>query len=441
MKIIRVIVILLITTNIVYFVHAKLNIPKEKIPLNIPADIKQQIERLYSSNQRERVVALEKLGQMGERAAPAIPFIIGMLDDFELYYYREYHRFKRYSVVVSMIAVQALIDIGEPAFKPLVAELKNKDPRVRINVMWGLSQIADPRTAGPLIETLADRDSQVRAKAFAALCDMASLRTIEALTAALNEAREKGKIDDPGATQLLFAFIEKNQDEEFLRIIRESLNKIKDKSLIENLVNSALSDSNLDTRKKAIVMLGNVGDNHVVKPLLTILNDRNTEVRILTIAALEKIKDLRATEPLITLLSKDEEVRVRSAILRALSEIKDPRTLDFLINVLKDSGNLELRLEIIKALVDTGDKRAVEPLIDLLKDENESIRSSVALALGTIKDRRAIEPLILTLDDKCMAVRINVEQALIGITGINYPDSERWLKWWKKNKDSFQGKE
>ena len=55
--------------------YAQPNIPKEDTPSDIPADVRQQIERLYSSRSGDRAKAAYYLGGMGERAAPAIPFL------------------------------------------------------------------------------------------------------------------------------------------------------------------------------------------------------------------------------------------------------------------------------------------------------------------------------------------------------------------------------
>lgn len=64
--------------------HAQPNIPKSEIPADIPKSVRGQIEALYSSNGRVRAVAAHKLGQIGAKADPAIPFLIGLLDDEDM---------------------------------------------------------------------------------------------------------------------------------------------------------------------------------------------------------------------------------------------------------------------------------------------------------------------------------------------------------------------
>ena len=56
-------------------------IPREAILSHTPADVKQQIERLYSSSPLDRADAAHCLGNMGERAVAAAPFLVGLLGD------------------------------------------------------------------------------------------------------------------------------------------------------------------------------------------------------------------------------------------------------------------------------------------------------------------------------------------------------------------------
>jgi HEAT repeat protein len=61
--------------------YAQPNIPKEKIPSDIPDDVWQQIERLYSSETEERTNAAFRLRKMEDRAIPAVPFLVAVLKD------------------------------------------------------------------------------------------------------------------------------------------------------------------------------------------------------------------------------------------------------------------------------------------------------------------------------------------------------------------------
>ncbi len=61
--------------------YAQPNIPKENIPSNLSAEVRAEVEGLYAPEAAKRVQAAIKLGTMGDKAIPAIPFLIGMLGD------------------------------------------------------------------------------------------------------------------------------------------------------------------------------------------------------------------------------------------------------------------------------------------------------------------------------------------------------------------------
>ncbi|NVO65897.1 HEAT repeat domain-containing protein [Methanofollis tationis] len=60
-------------------------------------------------------------------------------------------------------AADALGRIGdERAVEPLIAAMKDPDPRVRKKAAWALGQIGDIRGQRPLLEAIRDEDDDVR---------------------------------------------------------------------------------------------------------------------------------------------------------------------------------------------------------------------------------------------------------------------------------------
>ncbi|EJG07307.1 PBS lyase HEAT domain protein repeat-containing protein [Methanofollis liminatans DSM 4140] len=60
-------------------------------------------------------------------------------------------------------AADALGRIGdERAVEPLIAAMKDPDPRVRKKAAWALGQIGDSRGQRPLLEAIRDEDDDVR---------------------------------------------------------------------------------------------------------------------------------------------------------------------------------------------------------------------------------------------------------------------------------------
>lgn len=68
-----------ISLMVVGLSYAQPKIPKSSIPSRIPPEVREQIERLYSQDPVERGYAAYELGEMGAKAAPAVPFLIGIL--------------------------------------------------------------------------------------------------------------------------------------------------------------------------------------------------------------------------------------------------------------------------------------------------------------------------------------------------------------------------
>jgi len=155
----------------------------------------------------------------------------------------------------------ALVKIGKPAVKPLIAALKDKNREVQKNAARALGEIKDRQAVKPLIAVLDEED-----KAFRKI-------VVEAL----------GRIKDPRAVETLI-FILGNKDEDE------------------------------DTKWEAAAALGRMKDSRSVEVLITALKDKSKDIRGVTAAALGEIKDTRAVEPLIRALrDKDESVRRNAA--------------------------------------------------------------------------------------------------------------------------------
>jgi len=359
------------------------NIPKENIPSDIPAYIRVEIEGLYSLSSVRRASAAYRLGTMGTRAAPAVPFLIEMLADSSQLQWERIDP-KLIKVFGKRLpytspgneAKLALVKIGKPAVDPLIGVLRHEDSSVRSYAAYALGKIKDPRAVDPLVAALKDEDSDVQRYAVDALSEIKDPRAVEGLIGAL-----------------------KHEDWDVRRYAAYVLGKIKDPRAVEGLI-GALKDEDWGVRKNAAYGLG-------------------------------KRKNRRAVEGLIGAL-KDEDWGVRSYAAYALAKIKDPRAVEGLIGALKDE-NLDVRRDAAYALGEIRDRRAVEGLIAVLKDKNRDVRRDAAYALGKIKDPRAVEGLIGALEDEDWGVQRDAVDALKEITGKDFgQDPVKWQNWWRK---------
>jgi len=179
------------------------------------------------------------------------------------------------------------------------------------------------------------------------------------------------------------------------------------------LISALINDKNSDIRSDAANVLGEIGDERAVDPLIGALMDAKYTVRWNAAEALGKIGDTKAVEPLIaTFKVEDDYLRARAA--EALGAIGDEKAVEPLISVLDDEDQ-GVRSSAAEALGAMGAARAVEPLINALNDEEWSVRSSAARALGWIGDARAVGPLTTALNDESEYVRSSAETALENI--------------------------
>lgn len=119
--------------------------------------------------------------------------------------------------------------------------------------------------------------------------------------------------------------------------------------------------------------------------------------------------DARAVEPLVAALG-DEDKKIREFAACALAATKDPRVFDPLATALADET---IRWTVAVALGRLGDLRAFDLLMGVLHDDNPNVRSSAASALGRLGDVRAMEALAkIAENDESEYVRQTAAKAL-----------------------------
>lgn len=224
--------------------YAQPNIPREKIPSDIPSDVREQFEKLYSSDPVERALSALNLGSMGKEAAPAIPFLMGMLGDDAVFIWTP--RGSRFGEQTSpgLEAAKALVKIGEPSVQPLIAALKDKDWNIRKGAASALGDIKDPRAIEPLIATLKDKNQNVPVR--------------------MMVAKALGRTKDPRAVEPLIAAL-KDENSDVRSNVAKALGEIG-KPGIEALI-AALKDEDSEVRWKAVLALGVItGQNFGLDP-------------------------------------------------------------------------------------------------------------------------------------------------------------------------------
>ena len=185
------------------------SLPRDRIPADISAKVRQQIENLYASDPKERSKAAGRI--TGKEAEPAIPFLIAMFhDNISLYTSGELQRRAMSSSTLYVfsfpntpgeIAANALsrIDHGRPAVQPLLKAMNSKQWIVRANSIRALGNIfiwrkeeVQRRTGAlkPLLKAIEDSHPKVREYAARVLGMVSDSKAVSPLLTTLLKKEE-----------------------------------------------------------------------------------------------------------------------------------------------------------------------------------------------------------------------------------------------------------
>lgn len=169
--------------------------------------LRSLVEKLRGNELSAQLEGASGLGQMGERAAPAIPFLLevlqrsdGMVEvDAALMKYFDHgtvylaSREKIYMIDPAQIVTSAsLAKIGKPAIHPLTVALEGADPAELYfaHVADALARIPDPAATAVLLNLLKSENRHARSRAAASLRSNSDPVALDALIAAVEDSDE-----------------------------------------------------------------------------------------------------------------------------------------------------------------------------------------------------------------------------------------------------------
>jgi HEAT repeat protein len=353
-------------------------------------------------------------------------------------------------------ALQALVQIGKPAIKPLIDLLREE-----INRVSGLA--ARSMWKG-------GRNSPVSEEATQMLVQIGQA-AVEPLIGLLGDERKSVLSSRPERDSLFDVFFYGLHREILTR--PEPVGGFYDSCVVQALLQvgqaaiepliDALQHNDEYVRAGTAAVLGKIGDTRAIDPLMALLSDEHSLVWQEAAQAVRQIShDERSPESLIASLC-DENTHVRREAAKALRQISpDARAIAPLVRVLRhvqiytghvgyygppvyvsskhleeretldsaalalgkigqpavvplikafQEGNWSVYPEVARALEKIGTV-AVEPLIEAFQDDDAHVRIGSAMALGQIRDARAIAPLINLLQDHNAQLRLAAIEAL-----------------------------
>lgn len=310
------------------------------IPSEISQELRTLIQDTFSRDPRKRGDAAERLGDIGERAAPAAPFVIRLLrDDTSLGLGTD--------AWVGGIASRAIPKIGTPAIDILLVELNDPDVLTRSYAILGLEHSADPRIVVPLIARFRDSDEDVR--------------------------------------ELAVDHFRKHQDP---RVVSPLLQMLK--------------DQNESVRHSAILAIGGQRDCRTIPDLLAILRQGSENDRRMTAFALTQIGDQAGLDAVVGVLNnllEKPSLRISAAGALGNAGACGATALESLVRVLRDSREPPaLRGGVAQVLPRIQGTKAVPLLSEIARCsvENDRVRFWAAMSVIELADGAIDDPLILT---------------------------------------------
>lgn len=356
--------------------------------------IKPLIKALRDESLKVRESAIEALGNIGDPLA--VEPLIKLLEDTEEFRKRYNDTFvtglpikfigyspensreiteltSTYKEVYEA-AAYALGKIKNPrAIEALIATINNDDFKILYRwfeesysdiVRKILIEIGEPAVK-PLIAALIDENSHFCSFAARTLLDINGEFAIEPIITALKESSLKYE-----------------ESENFSTAVSSTVSQIR--IITPEPLFRLLKDDNANLRIIAIHALGNSDCKSSIETLISMLEDLDKEVRATTVKALKQLGDARAIDPLIASL-QDPDSLVRGRAAYALGSFKDEKIIGALLPLLGDEDPFVIGMAAT-VLGNLRDIRAVEPLITALKHRSREDDNFhyVANALGKI---------------------------------------------------------
>ncbi|MBI5683101.1 MAG: HEAT repeat domain-containing protein [Deltaproteobacteria bacterium] len=309
----------------------------------------------------------------------------------------------------------------------LMKYLNDPDPDVRCDAAMALGEIGDESAVPYLIKAFDDDDCMVKVSVVDALSKTGDANAVEPLinaitsTPVLSDAlgdlswdyrwdiQEKaisalGRIKDTrpvpagikqGAVQALIGFLKDEDMEGMQGVIFKSLIQQGAQKGIE-AVASYLKDKDVSVRRKAASAFTHAAHPQVLEYLTDALIDEDSLVRVNAVRIIGKLGAERDIVPLVLLLKdEDEEVRIES--IKAIAKIMDSRlapagseqgAVKHILPLLNDKSSAVKKIAV-ELLGKMSNPEGIESLIKISNDADEDICSEIVSVLGRYEDERA----------------------------------------------------
>jgi HEAT repeat protein len=306
--------------------------------------------------------------------------------------------FSRLGFFSSNKLVDALVEVGNPAVEWLIIGLRSKKPNVRRGCIAALGRLQTPAAIEPLIATLREGDPRYFIATVGALGQFDDQRCRSAIARSLEVIEPKIQVL-AGAQTWTKAFSKTDHADESLTLF---------------LVENAARDRPKHVRHFAILALGAYGHPAALPTLERIARDSGDPLRSLALKSLAKLDSPEVVESLLEIAEKTPDLGpkgdaviaigaivsksavnallpllnhpywwIRDAALKSLGRLRQPSSvpaiLDHLVALQPDSGR-----EVADTLGRIGSPETFEGLVTLCRDPREPVRERALFMLDHV---------------------------------------------------------
>ena len=184
---------------------------------------------------------------------------------------------------------------------------------------------------------------------------------------------------------------------------------IKDETIRKKAMTKVISlidkDSDIEIRKTAATVAGDLKAKEAVPALINALDDDSEDVQIAASYALKKLKAVESKGKMIELVKKQdlsENSNLTDSLIITLGEFKATELIKFAEDAIKDNkSSTMVRERFILFIGQTGSSAQKDFLINLYSDEEEdiTIRSYAVKSIGSLKIKEAKDGVRKVVDE------------------------------------------
>lgn len=284
-------------------------------------------------------------------------------------------------------AQKALDNLGDNhGLDPLIALLKDTDPKVRGLAAAALTEIGDTAIEFSVQEALAGLNEQDRKNIETRMAEN-QLTQSTAEYASSMQASVKitaiealGQIADVKAVRPLLATL-RDSDENVCKAAGKALAAYQSKTVIRP-IEMTLNNQDKSVIKQAIQDLGWIGTDYAVELIGKFADDN-----FIRDDAIEALGNTGNPKAIPYLEKAMQSVFTEDEAMAALLKIKHPDTIKLFLKGLS-ARSFVTRQKAVEALADISDPAIVEPLIELFKKNDHTIQNRVIDVLKKFEDPR-----------------------------------------------------